>query len=130
MHWPEHTLDPTGTIDWSTPGRLQRIICGKTTLTVEVENPKKAQVVSLRTHGEKSKRKGTARAAMEHLCSLSDHQGAILSLLASPLTKKTRLPRLVRFYDSLGFRPTGRTGNWAGDPIMVRQPVSSAVIGI
>jgi GNAT superfamily N-acetyltransferase len=121
---PDTPLSITGAIDWSVRHRVQYIHCGGSTLALELEDRRRAQIVSLRTLREKSKRKGTARAVLQHVCAESDRRGVTLSLLASPLTKKTSRPRLVRFYASLGFEPNGRTGNLAGDPIMIRTPRS------
>lgn len=81
---------------------------------------------SLRTPTAKL-RQGHARRAMEEFIAAADAEGLTLELGASPLNKSTSLGRLVRFYESLGFRQTGRSVNPAGHPLMRRAPVASTV---
>jgi hypothetical protein len=59
---------------------------------------------------------------MNALIAQADAEGITLELGASPLDKKTNLGKLVKFYESLGFKRTGRAINPAGDPEMVRSP--------
>ncbi|MBK6906470.1 MAG: hypothetical protein IPH08_04950 [Rhodocyclaceae bacterium] len=65
---------------------------------------------------------GEARRAMQELLGEVDAAGYTAKLGASPLDKKTNLQRLVDFYSSLGFSPTGRSINGVGDPEMMRPP--------
>lgn len=77
------------------------------------------ELVSVRTPA-KARRHGAARAALQQLLAATDAAGLPVQLCASPLDAKTQLGRLVRFYLSLGFQPTGRRCNPAGDPILRR----------
>lgn len=68
---------------------------------------------------------GLARDAMKSFLAATDAAEKDVKLLASPLTKATKLAQLVRFYESLGFKVTGR-GNPAGDPVMIRTVARTA----
>jgi hypothetical protein len=94
---------------------------GHTTVSWAVKGPKEVDVYSIRTP-VKSRRKGSARGAMVAFLEEADRRGLAVTLLASPLDKATSLPRLVQFYQSLGFVLTGRSGNAAGHPLMRREP--------
>jgi mRNA-degrading endonuclease RelE of RelBE toxin-antitoxin system/GNAT superfamily N-acetyltransferase len=73
----------------------------------------------------KAQGQGLAREAMTAFLAAADATGKGTKLLASPLTKATKLPVLVRFYESLGFKTVGR-GNPAGDPLMLRPAMRTA----
>lgn len=78
-------------------------------------------IVALRTMS-KERRKGKARLAMESLLTASDSLGIESVMLhASPMDKKTNRARLIKFYESLGFRFEGRYINMAFDPELVRR---------
>ena len=62
---------------------------------------------------------GEGRAAMQQLLDEVDARGYSAELLASPLDSKTKVGKLVEFYKSLGFEPTGKT-NYVGEPYMRR----------
>ena len=94
---------------------------GPTTLQWEALGPHEVRLGSVRTPS-RHRRKGAARHALNVWLSEADRHGATVTLLASPLDRATSRGRLVRFYASLGFSPTGRTGNPAGDPWMRRTP--------
>jgi len=64
---------------------------------------------------------------MEQLCLAADRAGFELSIWASPLNKRTKLARLVRFYQSLGFRLTGKVINQAGEPELIRPCLSQQI---
>lgn len=81
--------------------------------------PEGVYLISLRTPSAK-RRKGSARRAMAAFLLQVDHFGQAVTLSASPLDAKTSRGRLVQFYASLGFRPTGRTVNPVGDPELRR----------
>lgn len=83
-------------------------------------------IASLRTPTAKL-RQGHARRAMEAFIADADAEGLTLELGASPLNKSTSLGRLVRFYESLGFRQTGRSVNPLGHPMMRREPSPAEV---
>lgn len=83
-------------------------------------------IESIRTPTAKLRR-GHARRAMEEFIAEADAAGLTLELGASPLNKSTSLGRLVRFYESLGFRQTGRSINPLGHPLMRREPETSTV---
>jgi ribosomal protein S18 acetylase RimI-like enzyme len=77
-------------------------------------------IISIRTKS-RERNKGSARVALTQLLNDLDVQyGLPISLEASPLDKRTDLGRLVRFYESLGFKCTGKFANPACDPVMVR----------
>lgn len=95
------------------------LIIGDTTIALSVGPGLAAHVVSLRTD-LKSLGSGSARRAMEQLCTAADQTGFELSIWASPLNKRTNLARLIRFYKSLGFRLTGKIINQAGEPELIR----------
>lgn len=92
---------------------------GDTTISLSVGPGRSAHIISLRTR-HKRLRNGSARRAMEQLCLAADRAGFELSIWASPLNKRTNLARLVRFYQSLGFRLTGKIINQAGEPELIR----------
>jgi hypothetical protein len=58
---------------------------------------------------------------MQEFLAEADAKGLNVSLGASPLDQRTKLNRLVDFYKSFGFEPTGRSINPAGDPAMLRK---------
>ena len=64
--------------------------------------------------------KGSARAALSQFLQEADARGLSVKLQASALDKKTSTAKLVKFYQSLGFKPTGRTINALGEPEMLR----------
>jgi len=76
---------------------------------------------SLRTRS-RARRKGGARRAMVEFLAWADAQQLPVVLCASPLDRATGLRRLVGFYVDLGFLPTGRSCNPAGDPVLRRAP--------
>ena len=80
---------------------------------------KELELFSLRTPVS-ARKQGAAKAAMLAFLDKTDAAGITVKLLASPLDKKTRLDKLVAFYQSLGFKITGR-GNAAGEPNMERR---------
>ena len=80
-----------------------------------------ASIASVRTPSGK-RNQGSARAAMEQFLAETDALGIPVKLESSPLDKRTTDARLFNFYKSLGFEPTGRKINAAGDPEMIRQP--------
>jgi len=85
------------------------------------------ELISLRTPAAK-RNKGSGRDALKSLTDAADEANMPVKLTASPLDKRTYLVKLVRFYQSMGFELTGKSGNMAGDPIMVRQPSKQEVI--
>lgn len=95
---------------------------GDTTITLNMSGrSREAEVASVRTPQAK-RRKGSARNAMVRLITEADAAGVSLKLGASPLDARTNLVRLIRFYESAGFRQTGRAINPRGEPEMVRLP--------
>lgn len=79
------------------------------------------ELCSLRVHRDHRKQ-GHARAAMSQFLQEADMIGLSVLVQASALDKRTSQERLVAFYRSLGFEPTGRKVNVLGDPEMRRSP--------
>lgn len=76
---------------------------------------------SLRTPA-KARGSGSGRRAMETFLAAVDAElGLPVTLGASPLDTRTKLGRLVQFYQSLGFVLTGRSINPVGHPEMMRK---------
>ncbi len=111
--------------DW-TPRVLHQAKVGDSTIVYAVEDRVESapyvKISSLRT--PRSKRlEGSARGAMETFLAAVDRDiSCEVRLDASPLDKRTSLGRLVQFYRSLGFEPTGRSVNVLGHPQMSRPP--------
>lgn len=76
----------------------------------------------------RSRGQGQAQLALQRFLALTDEAARPVTLLASPLDKRTSLKRLVQLYAKFGFRPTGRRGNVAGDPVLER-PVGGDAAG-
>ena len=93
---------------------------GNTQISYEYDG-NMASIASIRTPSGK-RNQGSARAAMEQFLAETDALGIPVKLESSPLDKRTTDARLFKFYKSLGFEPTGRKINAAGDPEMIRQP--------
>ena len=108
--------------DWNTtdPKRIRETRLDEVTVIYTYDG-KIVHLISIRTK-VKSQGKGKARAVLLKLCKEADDRGASIVLEASPLTKSVSLSRLVSFYESLGFIPTGRTINPLGDPELIRYP--------
>lgn len=96
----------------------EKIGKAKLSYTVKPEQ-KEVEIASLRVP-QAHRGQGDARKAMEELLTEVDAAGYTAKLGASPLDNKTSLSRLVDFYRSLGFEPTGRSINFVGDPEMIR----------
>jgi hypothetical protein len=104
-------------------GRSQQVRSGDTTIGYTIQDKGDGSTIvhidSVRT--SRSKRgSGSARAAMERFLQQTDEAGVAVVLDSSPLDKTTKDARLIGFYKSLGFQPTGKTVNVAGDPEMMR----------
>ena len=99
-------------------GRLYEVRMGDSKIVYYL-NGDRLHVASLRTPAVK-RRKGSGRRAMLSFLAWSDSVGLDVELAASPLDAKTHPQRLVAFYASLGFVPTGVRINVAGDLEMVR----------
>lgn len=82
------------------------------------------KISSVRTPVAK-RRSGEARRALQEVLRQSDAAGLPVALDASPLDHRTRLDKLVSFYESLGFTVTGERVNRLGDPRMTRAAQSS-----
>lgn len=108
--------------DWTPGGGSKTTKLGDTTI-IYGTNGVSAEVISLRTPNAK-RGKGSARQAMAQFLAEADARGLEVTLGASPLDKRTRLGPLVEFYRSLGFEPTGRKINMAGEPEMRRPAVT------
>lgn len=110
--------------DWGKPGEGARDVkVGDTTISYGYDG-NMAHIISLRTPSAK-RNKGSARAAMVAFLKETDALGVPVRLESSPLDKRTKDGRLFAFYKSLGFEPTGKKINVAGDPEMIRQPQAS-----
>jgi GNAT superfamily N-acetyltransferase len=93
---------------------------GSSTVSLDAR-PDMVKLSSLRTPQAK-RGQGSAKEAMRQLVEQADAEGVKLMLDASPLDKKTSLNRLVEFYKTFGFEPTGNRINALGDPEMLRLP--------
>lgn len=101
-------------------GRIQECTIGATTISFRYDG-KELDIGSVRTpHAKRGK--GSARHAMEKFLKCADALGLASRLVSSPLDKKTNPTRLARFYRSIGYGPTGRQANPAGDPELYRLP--------
>jgi predicted GNAT family acetyltransferase len=109
--------------DFSTKGQLRRFKHGKSEIWygTGTENHPHVEIASVRTPAA-HRGQGHAGKALHTFLHHADKAGKTVKLLASPLDKRTKLPRLVKFYQKHGFQPSGSTGNAAGHPNMVRQP--------
>lgn len=112
--------------DWSNPGsaglagtHTRDVKFLDTTIAYGLSADGVAHIASVRTPRAK-RGHGSARAAMERFLGEADWRGVSVKLECSPLDSRTSLPRLFRFYESLGFAPTGRLINPAGEPEMIR----------
>lgn len=112
-------------IDLSLPksaNAIRSVKVGDSTMVIDANaNTGKVQLSSLRTPASK-RGKGSAGKAMNELTGQADKTGTTLHLTASPLDGKTNRDKLVAFYQKHGFELTGKKGNPAGDPEMVRKP--------
>ena len=94
---------------------------GPSTMSYTIHHPEKfIDVGSVRTP-EKHRGQGHASHLMQHINKKADEMGYDVKLLASPLDKKTKLNRLIQFYEKHGYELTGKKGNPAGDPEMIRK---------
>lgn len=112
--------------DWSNPGgagtaglHARTTKVGDTTLMYGVGPESAAELISMRTPPAK-RGQGSARDALTRFLSEADERNLEVKLTASPLDRRTNDQKLRAFYQSLGFRPTGRTMNVVGDPEMIR----------
>lgn len=104
----------------NTGGTTRNAKAGDTTISYSFDG-ERAHIASVRTPSAK-RNKGSARAAMSQFLREADALGVPVVLESSPLDKRTKDGRLYHFYKSLGFEPTGRKINAAGDPEMLRHP--------
>jgi GNAT superfamily N-acetyltransferase len=94
---------------------------GPTRASYTLHHPDKyIDIGSIRTP-EKERGKGHASKMMNYLHEKADELGYDTKLLASPLDKKTKLEQLVNFYKKHGYELTGKKGNQAGEPEMIRR---------
>lgn len=100
-------------------GGVQHIKIGDSTIAYSKGYGKDyIELGSLRTPASK-RGNGSARKAMVEFLKRTDAMQMDVELLASPLDKKTKIGKLVAFYQSLGFELTGRH-NMAYEPYMRR----------
>lgn len=113
---------PKRGFDWSPGGGSKTVRVGDSTLMYGIStDARELSIISLRTPAKK-RRAGSARCALALLLEQADQRGIEnVTLAASPLDKRTERGRLVGFYRSFGFEPTGRLINPAGDPAMERR---------
>lgn len=94
---------------------------GNSTISYQLGDDGILKIFSLRT--PQSKRgQGSATEAMQQIINKADEYGIPITLDASPLDKKTRLNKLIGFYQKFGFEPTGQKVNVLGEPVMMRIP--------
>lgn len=102
------------------PGKLAEMKIGSSKIVYsygDLDN--QIMLQSLRTPATK-RGSGSGRAAMVEFLRQTDMAKIDVKLLASPLDRKTRIDKLVDFYESFGFKVVGR-GNPMGDPNMIRR---------
>lgn len=113
--------DLSSQLDWSPGGGSREIKIGPTRLTYGVARDGKTAEVILISTPKSSRGQGYARAAIEQMTASADQRGIELHLNADPMDDSTTKPRLVRFYQSLGFvRNTGRNKDFATQAEFVR----------
>ena len=94
---------------------------GPSTASYTIHHPDKfIDIGSVRTP-EKHRGSGHASKMMDYLHQKADELGYDTKLLASPLDKKTKIDKLVKFYQKHGYELTGTKGNLAGEPEMIRK---------
>lgn len=94
---------------------------GPTSASFTIHHPEKyIDLGSIRTP-EKHRGSGHASKMIEYLHNKADELGYDTKLLASPLDKKTKLDKLIKFYEKHGYELTNKKGNQAGDPEMIRK---------
>lgn len=119
VHTPQAQTRPFSFAHYLDEPVTQTVQIGHCAVILSVRSPDKIHIVSMRT-ATKHLGNGEARLAMRELCAAADAAGITLDLWASPLTQRTKLSRLIRFYQSLGFKLTGTIINQAGEPEMIR----------
>jgi ribosomal protein S18 acetylase RimI-like enzyme len=109
--------------DLSGEGQLRSFKHGKSTLWYHTgtENHPEIHIGSLRTPAA-HRNQGHASKALQAFLHHTDKAGRKTRLMASPLDKKTKLGKLVGFYQKHGYKLTGSTGNAVGHPYMEREP--------
>jgi len=102
------------------PGKIAEMIVGSSVLVYTyLDMTNHIELQSLRTPATK-RGSGSGRAAMVEFLRQTDAAQIDVKLLASPLDRKTRIDKLVAFYESFGFKVIGK-GNMAGEPNMLRK---------
>lgn len=130
---PGGGVDPTcspkslsGSLSWdfthedSYAGPVQKVSIGKASVIYQMQPTGNVQLSSIRVP-HKYRKQGQAKKALKTFLEATDDKGLTVELLASPLDKKTKLDKLVKFYENEGFEIEGR-GNAFGEPKMVRKP--------
>ena len=104
-------------------GKVKEVKVGDSKIVFQVRwnIPTDVHISSIRTAIAK-RGAGAARKALSAFLRQTDSQNLSTSLEASPLDNKTNAKRLEGFYESLGFKSTGKTINPMGDKEMVREP--------
>ena len=101
-------------------GNVQEQKIGNARIVYQMQRSGNVELGSIRVP-HKHRGKGEAKTAIREFLSGTDKAGKTVELLASPLDRKTNVTKLVKFYQSEGFKLTGKT-NYAGEPKMVRSP--------
>jgi GNAT superfamily N-acetyltransferase len=123
--WETSRLEKQPAIDWTPGGGCKFTKIGHSTIAYGVASDgRSGEIASLRTPPAK-RNQGSARRAMEYFMAQADEQGLSVKIIASPLDKRTKLHRLVKFYQGFGFQPTGETVNAYADPVLRREPPSA-----
>lgn len=130
------SISASSSFDFSKPDIVEKdyaiksTVTGSSIRTTKIEDTTlsyslyddRIHLLSMKTPATK-RRKGSARQAMALFLKEADRLGMAVTLEASPLDKKTSLQKLVEFYQSFGFKLTGKRVNFAGDPEMKRYPI-------
>lgn len=102
------------------PGKIAEMKIGSSVIVYTfMDAARQIELQSLRTPASK-RGSGSGRSAMVEFLRQTDDAGIDVKLLASPLDRKTRIDKLVAFYESFGFKVAGK-GNMAGEPNMLRK---------
>ena len=103
-----------------TDGRVSETKIGHTKVSYNYDGSR-IKIFSIRTKTSELG-KGYAKQALSFMLNEADKLRIPIYLDSSPLNKQTNGQRLLKFYESFGFKPTGKKINAVGDLEMKREP--------
>lgn len=106
-------------LDFSPSAQSRSIQIGDTSI-VYAPKDGEVEIISVRTPPQ-LRNQGRAREALMAFLDRADEAGLKVRAMSTPLDRATDPAGVIRFYQSLGFTPTGRRVNKAGDIEMLRQ---------